>query len=96
MNFIIGRVLFSFILLFVLILFPWWFFFLVGVGGIFIFRNYFEFVFIAFLFDLLYGPGSTLLLSEKNLAFSFVLSLTAIFVILILEKFKKNLVIYND
>lgn len=96
MNKIIGRILFSLLLLFALVMLPWWLFFLIGVGGIFLFSYYFEFVVLALLFDLLYGPGAVItLFGSRSMLLSFILTLAALLAILIIERLKKNLMIYN-
>lgn len=90
------RILFVVLLLFALIILPWWLYIIVGIFGIFLFANFYEFFIISILSDLLYGPTQAItVFSEKNILFAFILSIISIILIMFIEKFKKNLLFYN-
>lgn len=86
----ISRLLFSLLLLGGIFFLPWWALLILGVVGCFCFSNYFEFVFISLIYDLVYLLPVTELLSPQ-----LIHSLISLGLLFGIEYLKANLLVYN-
>ncbi|OHA25720.1 MAG: hypothetical protein A3D52_01505 [Candidatus Taylorbacteria bacterium RIFCSPHIGHO2_02_FULL_44_36] len=65
---------------------PWWLFLLIGISMAFVYRNFYELLFMAIFLDLLYGAPS-----GKFLGFRFALTLLAAIILVITTILKRRL-----
>jgi|TARA_B100001964_G_C13958347_1_gene476504 hypothetical protein len=85
----------AFLILFLsVVLFPWWVFFILGVLGTFFFPKYYEFIFAAFFFDLLYGLPVLDAGVVEIFSHSLLFTILSIPTYILIEESKKSLRFY--
>jgi hypothetical protein len=85
-----SRIFIDIIIFFSIFYFPWWITTIFVIGGIFLFRNFYEAIFAGFLLDALYGAKTV-----EFYGFWFVFAASFFLFYIIVNRLKKNIRFYN-
>lgn len=85
------RIIITLFIFLSIFIFPWWFPFVLTIFCLFIFKNYFESLFVGFSLDILYGPTS-ILPFKIIIPFTFITAITLIITFFA----KRNLSMYKS
>jgi len=86
----IKRIVFDLLLFLSVFIFPWWVSFILALGGIFIFRNFYEFIVISIMYYSLFANISTRLISSP-IFFAVVIAI----IFFVIQVLKDNLSFYK-
>ncbi len=84
------RVFFDIFLILALFLLPWWVGFILAIMGIFLFKNFYEFLFFSIFIYVVYGFENTRIISSEV-----YLSLSLVLIFFILSNVKKYIIFYK-
>jgi hypothetical protein len=85
------RVIFDVLLFIFLFIWPWWVIFLILFIGIFIFKNFYEFIIVTLIIYSLYS-----IQGEGILYSSTFISLVTIFFYFLIQYLKNNIILYKN